>query len=197
MTVGTVALGIILCGLGAITAVGVWMGRRYGFRPWALSLDDSAEGLAGRAFTFAATLLVAALAAGALSADAAGALGVVPILAGPALARAGVGLIVLGIALVIAAQCSMRQSWRIGIPRGETPVLVRTGPFVFSRNPIFLGMLATAGGVVLVLPTAVTLAAFAVAVLAAGVQVRMEEEFLTARLGEDYLQYRASVRRWL
>jgi protein-S-isoprenylcysteine O-methyltransferase Ste14 len=79
-----------------------------------------------------------------------------------------------------------------------TTAIVRTGPYRFSRNPIYVAFFAFHFGlaiwvnslwlVVTLIPT--------IAVIAAGVVPR-EERYLTGRFGAEYLKYKASVRRWL
>ncbi len=96
---------------------------------------------------------------------------------------------------------SAREFRKFGTPlpssRPSTTV-VRTGPYRFSRNPIYLsftllqvGIALWAGNgwlLVLLIPT--------LALISGGV-IDREEQYLTEKFGEDYLRYRRSVRRWL
>ena len=81
--------------------------------------------------------------------------------------------------------------------RKAATTLVTDGPYRFTRNPGYLaltliylglGFLFSSGWAVLLVPT---LLIMNVAV------VRKEEQHLQARFGEEYLHYRATVRRWL
>jgi hypothetical protein len=76
--------------------------------------------------------------------------------------------------------------------------IVASGPFRFSRNPIYIALLLIHCGLALVLrsPVALQLALPALLVLHFGVMLR-EERYLSARFGDSYDAYRASVRRWL
>jgi len=76
--------------------------------------------------------------------------------------------------------------------------LVTSGPFRYSRNPIYLCDWFVYAGVTLLLHTAWPLL-FAPLVWAAmrhGV-IAHEEAHLEARFGEEYRRYRARTRRWL
>jgi protein-S-isoprenylcysteine O-methyltransferase Ste14 len=111
----------------------------------------------------------------------------------------GVGCIVLGTTLlwVVLAQWQMGQSWRIGIDEANKTPLVTNGIFAWSRNPIFLGMLGMLLGLLLVMPNAFSLTFLVAGYLLLQVQVRLEEDFLTAQHGEGYRAYQQRVRRWL
>jgi protein-S-isoprenylcysteine O-methyltransferase Ste14 len=74
---------------------------------------------------------------------------------------------------------------------------VSTGLFGVSRNPIFLGMMGTLLGLLLVLPNALTLTIFALGFALMQIQVRLEEEFLRRSQEGEYEEYANRVRRWL
>ena len=76
--------------------------------------------------------------------------------------------------------------------------IVDTGPYRFTRNPIYLGMMLALVGLAIAFDSAwllVTLVPFAL-VIRYGVVAR-EEAYLERRFGEVYRRYRAHVRRWL
>ncbi|MCE9648403.1 MAG: isoprenylcysteine carboxylmethyltransferase family protein [Parvibaculum sp.] len=79
-----------------------------------------------------------------------------------------------------------------------TVTLVTGGPYGFSRNPIYLGLLAVYLGIALLLDTG-WLFLFAIPLLAVmefGV-IRREERYLEAKFGDAYRDYRHRVRRWI
>ena len=90
--------------------------------------------------------------------------------------------------------------------RARTPVdpyatptaLVTTGPFRFSRNPLYLALHLVYIGVCFwtASMTSLILLPLANAILLFGV-IRREERFLEAKFGDEYRVYRAKVRRWL
>ncbi|MEU4779686.1 isoprenylcysteine carboxylmethyltransferase family protein [Micromonospora sp. NPDC023633] len=134
--------------------------------------------------------------------------------AGPAAALAGlsplpgldnrplhvVGLVVtvVGIGATLAAQLAMGASWRIGVDPDERTTLVTSGAFGLARNPIFTAMAATTLGLALMVPNAVSLAAWLALLIALQLQVRaVEEPYLIATHGDDYRRYAARVGRFL
>lgn len=84
------------------------------------------------------------------------------------------------------------------IPTNEpTNSLVFRGPFRFSRNPIYLGMVSLLLGVGIWANSLwfIGLAALAVVLLIWGV-ISREERYLERNFGEEYLTYKRRVRRW-
>ena len=109
----------------------------------------------------------------------------------------GITSLMLALIWVLVAQIQMGDSWRIGIDEESKSALVQHGLFGVSRNPIFLGMLVMLVGLLLLLPTAVTLTITVLGFVLIHVQVRLEEAFLTEKYGEDYRKYQMNVHRWI
>jgi len=109
------------------------------------------------------------------------------------------GMVLLFVSLLwtIVAQAQMGNSWRIGIDTEHRTELVRGGVFNISRNPIFVGMILTLFGLFLVIPNGGTLVTLIVGIILIGIQVRLEEEYLARTHGDDYIEYRRNVRRWI
>ncbi len=84
--------------------------------------------------------------------------------------------------------------------RIDRPVsrLVTGGPFRFSRNPGYLSFTLIYAGVATLRrsPWAIVLLPAALAMLQRTIIVK-EERYLERRFGEEYLRYKARVRRWL
>jgi len=79
-----------------------------------------------------------------------------------------------------------------------TVTIVRSGPYRFTRNPIYLAFSALQLGVALCASSLWTLVTLAVAVaLMAGVVIPREERYLEAHFPAQYLPFKAEVRRWL
>lgn len=106
-------------------------------------------------------------------------------------------LLLVSFLWTILAQAQMGNSWRIGIDTEHRTELVRNGVFKISRNPIFVGIMVTLLGLFLIIPNVVTLITLLLGVILIGIQVRLEEEYLTSTHGEKYLEYRSNVRRWI
>jgi protein-S-isoprenylcysteine O-methyltransferase Ste14 len=95
---------------------------------------------------------------------------------------------------------STRQFRMAGTPvpgNKPTTAIVRTGPYRFSRNPIYLAFFALHLGLA-IWANSLWLMATLIATVAiiAVVVVPREERYLIGRFGAEYLEYKASVRRW-
>ncbi|MGE0549038.1 MAG: isoprenylcysteine carboxylmethyltransferase family protein [Kofleriaceae bacterium] len=91
-----------------------------------------------------------------------------------------------------------RRTGQNPAPWTTTPSLVLSGPYRFTRNPMYLGMtlLQIAIGVAASVLGIVVLAFAALAVVHV-VAVIPEETYLAQKFGEDYDRYRERVRRYL
>ena len=119
----------------------------------------------------------------------------------PALGTAAdvVGLMIMaaGAATALYAQNHMGRSWRIGAAEGHLGVIVDTGPFGVSRNPVFVGQAVLFLGSLLVFPTVLQTSVVIGLLWAIRLQVEIEERVLSKELGQPYADYRRRVRRWL
>lgn len=109
----------------------------------------------------------------------------------------GLALILAGVAVAVWAALEFRRARTTIVPREDPSALVETGPFRWSRNPIYLADLAILAGWCLMLGTAASLL-----FLVPFQQILLrrfilpEEAVLTAHLGAAYDDYRRRVRRW-
>jgi protein-S-isoprenylcysteine O-methyltransferase Ste14 len=111
---------------------------------------------------------------------------------------AGTLLAITGIGLIFGAQMAMGDSWRIGVDPDEQTSLVTTGPFQLVRNPIYSAMLPTVFGLVLMVPSVVSIAAFVTLAVGLELQVRcVEEPYLLEVHGSAYANYVARVGRFV
>jgi protein-S-isoprenylcysteine O-methyltransferase Ste14 len=83
-------------------------------------------------------------------------------------------------------------------PLRPTTAIVTSGPFRFSRNPLYLGLTLVYSGVTLLFDTwwGVLLLVPVMVVMHRGVVLR-EEQYLEATFGESYRRYLSTVRRYL
>ncbi len=114
--------------------------------------------------------------------------------------RAGPAVVLIALAGLLIAPTVMRfrKAETTFDVRKAATTLITDGPYRYSRNPVYLaltllylglGVLFSSAWVcVLVVPT---LLIINVAV------VRKEEQYLESQFGEEYLRYKAAVRRWL
>lgn len=84
------------------------------------------------------------------------------------------------------------------LPYKDPDRMVKTGPFGFSRNPMYLGMLLVLLGVAELYGTALSfifpLAYFCVA---NGYYIPYEEGRMAETFGDEFSTYKAKVRRWI
>ena len=110
----------------------------------------------------------------------------------------------LGGALVLASLLllgfSVQRFRAAGTPvpaRKPTTAIVRTGPYQFSRNPIYLAFSLLQLGIAIWVGSWWLVATLAAAIaIIHYVVVPKEERYLEARFGAEYRDYQASVRRW-
>jgi protein-S-isoprenylcysteine O-methyltransferase Ste14 len=107
-------------------------------------------------------------------------------------------LVVAGVAIGISALRALTRAKTTIMPNRPTEHLVTSGPFSFTRNPIYVGNTMLTIGIGLIVGSLwflllALLAAFATQKLA----IESEERHLQSRFGKRYHDYRARVRRWL
>jgi protein-S-isoprenylcysteine O-methyltransferase Ste14 len=100
-------------------------------------------------------------------------------------------LVPLSVWLTWAAACHLGKQWRYEAALSEDHELIRTGPYRWIRNPIYLAML----GMTLATLAAWTWWPMAFASLVfflagAEVRVRAEERLLAERFGAEFAEYR-------
>ena len=117
---------------------------------------------------------------------------------GRLLAATGGPLFVAGVAMMFAAAGLFR---RLGInvrPSQSTALIATTGPYRWTRNPMYLGMALIYAGLAIGFDGPVALALLPLVLIAIQTQViAREERYLEAKFGDNYRNYRGKVRRWL
>jgi len=79
-----------------------------------------------------------------------------------------------------------------------TTALVTTGPFRFSRNPLYVSLTLGYIGIAVAAQSlwALALLIVVLVVMQKGV-ISREERYLERKFGADYLRYKERVRRWI
>lgn len=110
----------------------------------------------------------------------------------------GVVLIALAVGLALWGVLSFRAAGTNVNPRQPSLQVVETGPYRFTRNPMYLGMviLILGLGFAASLDWALLLAPVFWAALHFGVVLR-EEAYLSGKFGEPYRAFLGRTRRWL
>jgi protein-S-isoprenylcysteine O-methyltransferase Ste14 len=110
----------------------------------------------------------------------------------------GAAAIAVAIVLFLAAVRSFRVAGTPVPGNRPTTAVVRTGPYRYSRNPIYLSFSLLQLGIAFWVNGIWLLVTLIPAVLLMSlVVIPREEAFLEARFPSEYLPYKASVRRWL
>ena len=100
-------------------------------------------------------------------------------------------------AFMVVAQLDLGASWRVGFDEAARPGLVTTGLYRFSRNPIYLGLFVTLGGLLLLLPTWLSLTMLVGTIVGIRNQVLEEERFLRRKYGHEFAVYARRVGRFV
>ena len=107
-------------------------------------------------------------------------------------------MLIVGFVGVLLGQSGMGSSWRIGVQQDEETDLVTGGVFAWVRNPIFTAMLVAQAGLLLLVPSLLSVLAFLSLWAAVHLQVRLiEEPFLRRQHGEAYARYAARTGRFV
>lgn len=110
----------------------------------------------------------------------------------------GVVLIVLGLAVIAAPARAFSRADTTIIPFRESSELVTSGVYRYTRNPMYVGMLAILLGVAVLCGSVTPFIAPVLFIPVLNVRViQHEEQMLEERFGDVYRDYMQSVRRWL
>ena len=110
----------------------------------------------------------------------------------------GVVITAFGVMAFILSVAQMKENWRAGVQREEKTNLVTSGIYSISRNPAFLGfdlmyigILSTFFNWYLCFATVLAVVFFHLQI------VYVEEDFLIEAFGQEYLEYKKKVFRYL
>jgi protein-S-isoprenylcysteine O-methyltransferase Ste14 len=120
-----------------------------------------------------------------------------PLLSGVALGPMGGALVIASLLLFGASVQRFRAAGTPVPARKPTTAIVRTGPYRFSRNPIYLAFSLLQLGIAVWVNSWWLVATLAAAIaIVHYVVIPREEQYLEARFGAEYRDYKTSVRRW-
>ncbi|HXF34429.1 MAG TPA: isoprenylcysteine carboxylmethyltransferase family protein [Candidatus Acidoferrales bacterium] len=121
-----------------------------------------------------------------------------PFVPRPLATLAGAKWLLAGATSMVWAFTAMKRAGTNIDPYEPTTAVVESGPFAFSRNPVYLGMACAYTGIATLAraPVALMLLPPLLALVQARV-IEPEERYLEAKFGPAYLAYKARVRRWL
>lgn len=106
--------------------------------------------------------------------------------------------VVTGVILIVAALGIFWKSGARPEPWAPATMIVTSGLYRFTRNPMYLGMLLVYAGLALYLWSPISgLLLVPLFLIVNGMIIPREEAYLSRRFGRDYDDYRKRVRRWL
>ena len=110
----------------------------------------------------------------------------------------GLALVALAVGLLIWGRQTLVTGGTNVDPSLPSTAVVTSGPYRFSRNPLYMGLAVVYLGLTLALDTwwGIILLALVLIVMHRGV-IQREERYLERKFGDGYRQYRAAVRRYL
>lgn len=122
----------------------------------------------------------------------------VPVIAIPFHALLATLLAALGIGIGAAGFATFKQCGTPVRPGAEPAQLVMTGPFLFTRNPMYLGLLTVLIAAFFVSQSPYFLVPPVLFFLVMNFRfIPFEERLLADRFGQEYEAYRKRVRRWI
>jgi protein-S-isoprenylcysteine O-methyltransferase Ste14 len=103
-----------------------------------------------------------------------------------------------GVLLLGWFERAMRQADTPASPYKPVSHIATEGPFRYTRNPGYLSMAMIYAGIATIAKAlwAILLLPVALLVIQRGV-IEREERYLERKFGEEYLRYKAKVRRWI
>jgi len=110
----------------------------------------------------------------------------------------GVAPILLGVFVAITGVVTFRKARTNILPFKEADKLVTSGPFRFTRNPMYLGLSLVLTGIWLLLGCLTPLLGVLIFVITADRwYIAFEERMLEQKFGPAFVAYRARVGRWI
>lgn len=107
-------------------------------------------------------------------------------------------LILFGIGLFMWTSQFFKRHKTTIRPRGKPTSLISTGPYRFTRNPIYLGFLCVSLGVALLFANLLALVGpILFFSFISTFIIPFEEDMLSKTFGETYQKYRTRTRRWV
>ncbi|MBL8207126.1 MAG: isoprenylcysteine carboxylmethyltransferase family protein [Blastocatellia bacterium] len=108
------------------------------------------------------------------------------------------GVIVVGLSIIVSGLLTFRFKRTAIYPNQPATKLVQSGPYRFTRNPMYVGLTATYLGIAVLTNLLWTLMFLPIVLIVLQrAVIRREERYLTNAFGNAYQEYCQRVRRWL
>lgn len=109
----------------------------------------------------------------------------------------GISMLSIGLLIFIIAMVTMGKSWRVGVDEKSQTDLVNQGLFKISRNPTFVGFDLMFIGLAVILPNIWVVTIALVNIVGLHLLILKEEKHLEAMLGQQYIDYKSRIPRYL
>lgn len=108
---------------------------------------------------------------------------------------AGVALCLVGLLYSVWARVALGRNWSGMVTLKEKHELIQSGPYAYSRHPIYTGILCASFGVALEEGRWGALLGVALATVSFHLKMAMEERFMREQFGPDYDAYASRVKK--
>ncbi len=112
----------------------------------------------------------------------------------PLAGMTGIVLTVAGLGFSVWARYHLGRYWSSMVMVKIGHRLIRTGPYRLVRNPMYTGILIAFVGAVIAIGELLAFVALVIGIASIWIKIKSEEEILTEKFGEEYLQYKREVR---
>ena len=109
----------------------------------------------------------------------------------------GIALVLIGMVLIAWAASEFSNHKTTLIPTEAASVIVKSGPYRYTRNPIYLSMALVYSGITLMFDSPLALILLLPVIVVLNRQAVREERYLEGAFGDQYTEYKRRVRRWL
>lgn len=107
-------------------------------------------------------------------------------------------LVAAGVALDVAGAVTQRRAGTDFLPDRPSTRIVSHGVYAWTRNPMYVGFVLWTAGLAVLVGSLWALAAVPVGIVSVDrLVIAREERYLARKFGDEYLSYKARVRRWL
>ena len=110
----------------------------------------------------------------------------------------GIVPLLCGIVIMVSGAGAFRRQDTPLIPFETSTALVTSGPFKFTRNPMYLGMVLILTGIAMLFGSVTPILAVVIFFFIIRAQYVIPEEIMMVELfGDEYRHYCSRVRRWV
>ena len=110
----------------------------------------------------------------------------------------GILIIIGGISLIVFCTLLFKKKGTPKSPFKKPTLMITSGPYKFTRNPMYVGVTSVSLGIAILFGTLIMfLAPLAFFLTINFTFISKEEKLLENLFGQNYIDYKKKVRRWL